>query len=113
MPDNKERRWDGERKWIKYRARLSSDKEQVAVNILEQSHRSWNFGAGLREDFRHLDYGIGSIAYPQSDSMFTYLRGSETCQDSVTLYMPLETYQKFKAAVLAYNEYFKGDSENS
>jgi len=112
MPDNKERRYSGERKWIKYRAKLTEDRKSVAVTILEQSHRSWNFGAGLREDFRHLDYGIGSIAYPDTTSVFSYLRGSETSRDDETICMPLETYQKFKATVLAYNKYFKGDSED-
>jgi len=112
MPDSKERRWEGEKKWIKYRAKLTTDKKSVAVTILEQSHRSYNFGVGGEDEFRYLGYGIGSIAYPDTTSVFTYLRGSETSRDDTTIYMPLEMYQKFKATVLAYNKYFKGDSED-
>jgi len=114
MPDNKERRWYGERKWIKYRARLTEDRKSVAVNILEQSHRHMEFGnTCLGHEFTHEGYRLGSYSFPeQIRNDATYLQGNLKDRDDTTLYMTLETYQKFKATVLAYNKYFKGDSED-
>jgi len=107
---------------IKYRAELSSCRSQVKVTVLEQTHRGRDFA--LPEDgnpshtagqtFIHNRTLLGSWGYPEriTDSWSGYesiaLRGDFIASDPGPITFPtLQSYNDFKAAVLAYNDRYK------
>lgn len=95
-------------KHIKYRATLSGRMDTVAVVILEQTHRFEKFGDGEHSKFsyKHKGFTIESCSCPELSHEYCFLRGDNSDKDYSELVMDLDTYAKFKATVLSYNEYF-------
>jgi len=107
-----------EHRHIKYRAELLSCRSRVKVTVLEQTHRDRDFA--LPEDgidrysdgvsFVHENFILGSWSYPEflSGSDWVAVRGGYKGEDHKPITFPtLQSYNDFKAAVLAYNERYK------
>lgn len=99
---------------IKYRATYDVITQRVKVVILEQTE--------VRYDFNPDDKYEGDVFYASNgwelrscdcpdyeddDCEYVYMRGTTVERDFDEIDMPVYAYEKFKEAVLEYNEAFK------
>lgn len=102
------------RRHIKYKAELSIDGNSVYVQIIEQTHRGESFSPMSRY-FQRGGIRLGSSLFPESirhdilGLLTVYCRGELIDKDNDVITMPIKEYYLFKAAILDYNECFKGD----
>lgn len=90
-------------------AKLSEEKDKVVCTIKRQSHRGYDFGTYGKRIFKHDGITIASIGGPLVSYSETTicLRGEYRSEDHKPFIIRLQTWWKLKAAIEAYNAYFK------
>lgn len=107
---NKTNKGDNTMKHIKFSVEpIGPDFQSVKVVILEQTHTVREFGRNGEISYTHKGYTLSSVSYPEDDyrSNRCFVRGKNYEFDNNAIILSVASYQKFKAAVEAYNEEFK------
>jgi hypothetical protein len=93
---------------IKYEARLNKDGTRVTVIILEQTHLYADFVPNGSRSYHGPRMKITSCNCPQAcGEKWTFVRGDTPSDNRRPIMFTISAYERFKEAVLAYNEEFK------